>query len=385
MTIFYCDPVDLLQALNRCSQTIKDSNTHKFASYVLLEIGEDSLGVHSSDSFVTVCNSIPLHQKEGSSVSVCVSHRALKQWLDNSFVASNNIKFSFDGAVLTAKATKGRKARFVTAEVDFPSVFELDSNEEISRIDGDDFTSGITRVATLASSEAYNDVLKYVCFILRGDIFELLATDSFIFGYYYGPAKNTQPDAMELLIDSRAFLAVSGAVKQFDTVRVYRRERQGRSDIIFFSAGDCYAYTQIPSGKRYPDVKSFLSEDHPNKARVSREEMRRALLASKGFTISDEKRPTLISFDTEMGAVKIGSAATERGSNVDVIENAQLIGGSIEIRANIDYLVGALDRIDGMDAWLHLDKDANGVPKMAHISDVTGRQRFVIAPMREYR
>lgn len=375
-TTFLCDSLELLNALDRCNPVISESAAHNFSSLVLLEIGS-SLGVHASDSSVTVCNNISAYNKEGDDVSVLVNHRAIKQWLAYSFDARGNIEFSFDGTTLTAKANNRRKANFISINDYFPNIFRVDGNEEIARLEGSDLTDAIGNIASLASPESY-DVKRFVKFMLRGDSFEMMATDGFVFGYQRGRAKQVTK-GQETLIDHRAFLAISSAVKNFDTVRIHRRKREGRSDVIFFVADGCYTYTQV-SDDRYPDVKPFLSEDYPNKCLINKEEARRALLASRGFTKKDEGKPTLVCVDN--GSLRIGSAKTERGSNVDYIEALQAIGSPIEVKANIDYWVNTLSRVQGVNAWLHLDVDASNVPKMVHITDMGGRQKFLIAPMR---
>jgi DNA polymerase III sliding clamp (beta) subunit (PCNA family) len=309
---------------------------------------------------------------EGEDWEGIIQYSRFFGWLNSLADPGDNLHFS-PAKKLNCKLDKNRRASFAISDsFYFPKVFDP-PDEIVAKINRKSFGAMVRSVASLASTEAHNDVLRYAVLEIYPDRIAIIATDGVKFGYQ----KNLINDSERatFYINSAALLGMDAAIGG-EAVDISFNNGK-----VFFNSGNIYTYAVVPKSIKYPDVQVFFTQDLKHKARLPRDSFINALRASAAFADRENLESKQAVIRILEDGVSISADRGETGGNETVIPLGQeaIINPNMRLKVNVEELIAICERIDSLFVWIYFEREPNGAPKPMAVTGMDDSQRFVLA------
>ncbi|NTW13847.1 MAG: DNA polymerase III subunit beta [Candidatus Moranbacteria bacterium] len=165
--------------------------------------------------------------------------------------------------------------------------------------------------------------------------------------------------------------AVSPETKE---VKVSFEENQ-----VFFEIDGLLIVSRIINGK-YPDYKQILPKEFTYSAKVSREELLRAVRMASVFA-SQMNGEMLLSLVPEKGELVVASRSSDVGENKTVLSGDITGNESLNVLFNPRYLLDGLNVLDSKDVILKMNSKSSPAGIISADEDGSGKGSFIYIAM----
>ena len=318
---------------------------------ILLQSGKGFLMVSATDLDLAIECKLPAEVSKPGRITLPA--KKLDEIINKASGSSVNISIDIN---LLAKILSD-KAKFQINGVnpdEFPEVISKEEKEKPLKIEQGELFRAISLTSFATSKFESNSILSGAKFEIKGNKFEIGATDGSRLARYTGSieeddgGKNQKKSAV---IPGRALAELERLTDTFKDgnkfVSIYFLPGQ-----VIFQNNDFSLSTRLVNGT-FPEYDKLIPKEQSNKAMFSRGEL---LAALERVAILANERTNVIKFTFEKGkkTAQLNSNSPDYGNATDEIE-VEYTGNSVEIAFNYRYLTEVLRNLQTEKVLLEVE------------------------------
>lgn len=304
-------------------------------SGVLLELNGDVLRLTGSDLDLTITVETKV---SGQQDGVAVLPGKLASDIARAFGSGAvNVEVTDD----VARLSSGRSEfslRLMHAD-EYPR-FETPDADAVT-ISSERLASALRQVVRAASSDDSRPILTGVLMAAESGGLRLVATDSYRLAVCDLPGESLLGEGQQVLVPSRALNELAKLLSDASEVTL----RLGSRDASF-TVGDVLLTTRLIEGD-FPNYRSLIPENHPNKLTVDREPLLEALRRVR--LLAQEATPVRVHMSGD--TVELKAITQDVGEAHEEID-AQYVGQDLMVAFNPQYLLDGLTGVQSENALL---------------------------------
>lgn len=304
-------------------------------SGVLLELNGDVLRLTGSDLDLTITVETKV---SGQQDGVAVLPGKLASDIARAFGSGAvNVEVTDD----VARLSSGRSEfslRLMHAD-EYPR-FETPDADAVT-ISSERLASALRQVVRAASSDDSRPILTGVLMAAESGGLRLVATDSYRLAVCDLPGESLLGEGQQVLVPSRALNELAKLLSDASEVTL----RLGSRDASF-TVGDVLLTTRLIEGD-FPNYRSLIPENHPNKLTVDREPLLEALRRVR--LLAQEATPVRVHMSGD--TVELKAITQDVGEAHEEID-AQYVGQDLMVAFNPQYLLDGIEVTPGEQVTL---------------------------------
>lgn len=304
-------------------------------SGVLLELNGDVLRLTGSDLDLTITVETKV---SGQQDGVAVLPGKLASDIARAFGSGAvNVEVTDD----VARLSSGRSEfslRLMHAD-EYPR-FEAPDADAVT-ISADRLASALRQVVRAASSDDSRPILTGVLMAAEAGGLRLVATDSYRLAVCDLPGESLLGEGQHVLVPSRALNELAKVLSDANEVTL----RLGTRDASF-TVGEVQLTTRLIEGE-FPNYRSLIPENHPNKLTVEREALLEALRRVR--LLAQEATPVRVHMRAD--TVELKAITQDVGEAHEEID-AQYTGQELMVAFNPQYLLDGVEVTPGEQVTL---------------------------------
>lgn len=304
-------------------------------SGVLLELNGDVLRLTGSDLDLTITVETKV---SGQQDGVAVLPGKLASDIARAFGSGAvNVEVTDD----VARLSSGRSEfslRLMHAD-EYPR-FETPDADAVT-ISSERLASALRQVVRAASSDDSRPILTGVLMAAESGGLRLVATDSYRLAVCDLPGESLLGEGQQVLVPSRALNELAKLLSDASEVTL----RLGSRDASF-TVGDVLLTTRLIEGD-FPNYRSLIPENHPNKLTVDREPLLEALRRVR--LLAQEATPVRVHMSGD--TVELKAITQDVGEAHEEID-AQYVGQELMVAFNPQYLLDGIEVTPGEQVTL---------------------------------
>ena len=209
--------------------------------------------------------------------------------------------------------------------------FEAPTADAVT-ISTDRLAAALRQVVRAASSDDSRPILTGVLMTAEADGLRLVATDSYRLAVCDLPGESLLGEGQHVLVPSRALNELAKVLAGAESVTV----RLGSRDASF-SVGDVQLTTRLIEGE-FPNYKSLIPSNHPNKLTVEREGLLESLRRVR--LLAQEATPVRVNMKGD--SVELIAITQDVGQAHEEMD-AQYVGQELMVAFNPQYLLDGVE------------------------------------------
>ncbi|MBI5465964.1 MAG: DNA polymerase III subunit beta [Candidatus Kerfeldbacteria bacterium] len=330
---FVCTKENLFSSLALTARAANKTTSLPILSNILLRATKAGLELTATNLEVAVVTTLRGRvEKEGA---VAVNARLITEAV--SFFPNNQVELDLEGTTLTLRCGKHRTIIRGVVTDDFPVIPEVVGGSEFI-VSSLELKRALERVEFAINPDENRPEIAGVYFSAQANKLVVVGTDS------YRLAESTTSQVKgsgtkQFIVPLRAAQEVVRVLDNTDEeVKLVVTENQ-----VAWFVGDSKVVSRLVAGQ-YPDYQQIIPREFSTNVVVGREEFVRAVRAASLFVragINDVK----LSLDPGQGLMKISSANSQLGENMDELEIKGGGGQPNEIVFNYQYLLDGLQAV----------------------------------------
>ena len=327
----------IFKSLSHVQSIVEKKNTLPILSNVMLEVGENSLTLSSTDMDISITEKIECSVTEQGSTTVLAQtlYDIIRKLSD-----SSEIEFiSNDGKILSLRSGKSKFSLSCLPKEDFP-IIEIGDLENEINISSRDLLSLINKTRFAISNEETRYFLNGVYFHKKIEdeinYLSVVATDGHRLAKFDIEFKDSIPEITGVIIPKKTINELSKLLIDVDS---FVKINLSSNKIVFFIENSVLISKLIDGN--FPDYKRVIPTNNTNILKINRQDL--SLAVDRVSTITNDKLP-IIKFKILNNIMNLSSVNSENGmATEDII--TKYSGEEIEIGFNSKYILEMINNL----------------------------------------
>jgi len=357
---------ELLGAVQAVIGVVERRQSLPILSNILLITQDDSLSVTASDLELQAERSLRVQNLAPGKITLPARklHDICRGLPDGA-----SVQIEQEASRVVIRSGKSRYVLAMLPAEDFPLMASTGAEVEI-KLPGGDLKDLIRRTQFAVAQQDVRYYLNGLMLELRAGTLRAVATDGHRLALAERPNASVVSKDVQVIVPRKAVVELERQLEAGDTaVTICISENQ-----IEVDTGTIKLMSKLIDG-RFPDYQRVIPENSDKKLTANRERLRAAL--ARAAVLSNEKFRG-VRLQLEAALLRIETQNPEQEEAHEEIEVAYE-GEALEIGFNVNYLLDALDAIDGDDVVFELrGPDASGLIYGPNKTE----NKYVVMPMR---
>ena len=267
---FRCERDVLVDAVSTAGRaTSSRGGTHPVLSGLLVSLEGDRLDITGSDLDLTITVSIQVAgEADGRAV---IPAKLLSEIVRSLGAGAIHVEATGDSAIIA-----GGRSQFSVHTISSEEFPKLSAPDGASvTMDAAHLAEGLRQVVPAASSDESRIILTGVLLAAEGDGLRLVATDSYRLAVRDLPGESIFTGEEQVLVPSRALAELLRSLSNASEVTLVFGDQEAR-----FEIGSASITTRLIVGD-FPNYRSLIPRNHPNRLVVDRQVLREAVRSVK--------------------------------------------------------------------------------------------------------
>lgn len=343
---FTCYKNDLVEALQIVIRSVAVKPMTPILSGIYLKADENALEMQANNFSTSIILKIPVNTEVGG--EVVLSGKKFQDFIRN--MPDDTITFfGEDAANVFSMESGGARVELLTMPVmDFPKVKTPDTDRSF-RVRATSLKNLIRKTVFAVAKEEEHPVFKGCCFEIVGNQLALVATNSHRIAIAKEMVRDTDDIPGSFVVPPET---LRGLMQYFDPNDVENFVEINYSyRYVTFRFSNIYMTSRLIEGD-FPPYDQIVPSDAMTRVELNKAEFRAAV--DFVSLIAHENEYNTVNFDIQPGRINISADSPTVGEASKKME-ADVMGDSLNISFNVDYILDALRAMDSqrIQLWLN--------------------------------